>query len=33
VRRLEKVAPHAQPSLAHPCGHPCLEEQDRPKAA
>jgi EmrB/QacA subfamily drug resistance transporter len=28
VQRLQKVAPHAQPSLAHPCGHPCLEEQE-----
>ncbi|HJR25072.1 MAG TPA: MFS transporter [Acidimicrobiales bacterium] len=27
VQRLRRVTPHAQPSLAHPCGHPCLEEE------
>jgi EmrB/QacA subfamily drug resistance transporter len=27
VRTVSKVAPHAQPSLAHPCGDPCLEER------
>ena len=27
VQRLQKVQPHAQPSLAHPCGHPCLEQE------
>ncbi len=27
VRTASKVAPHAQPSLSHPCGDPCLEER------
>ena len=27
VSTVAKVAPHAQPSLAHPCGDPCLEER------